>query len=553
VLEQPLLSRAAPAPPPSAVTMSSSSSSHSPRADAEAFAAASPSSHAGGAGGAGAYIAVADVPALVRSVRAAFDSGRTRPMAWRLAQLRGLRRLLTENVAAVEEALRLDLGRPRLEALMAEVHAAVPEVDAAIAGLAAWTAEEAVETPPALLPASSCVQRQPLGVVLVIAPWNYPIALALNSAVAAIAAGNACIIKPSEVAPHSARLLAELVPRYVDGLAVRVVLGAVPETTALLRERFDHIIYTGSTAVGKVVMRAAAEHLTPVTLELGGKSPALVDASADLDAAARSIVWGRCMNAGQTCVAPDYVLVDRRVEEALVARIGATLTAFYGARAAESPDFGRIVSDGHFRRVCALLHGDHGGTVAFGGETDAATRFVAPTVIRNPRQDSALMRDEIFGPLLPVIGVDSLQQAVADWVAPREKPLALYVYSRSASAVRWVLENTTSGGAAVNDAVVQLVNTSLPFGGVGHSGMGAYHGRAGFEAMSHRRAVLRQSTLLNVIDAVRRPPYASKYGKVSALLNSLPGHLPLPGWKDAIIAVLAAAVAVLGAKVAGRF
>ena len=527
-----------------AATMSKAASA--PPAGPSPSAPASPSP-------ATAYIAIEAVPALVRSVRAAFDSGRTRPLAWRLAQLRGLRRLMTENVAAIEEALRLDLGRPRLESLMAEVHASVPEVDAAIAGLASWTAEEAVATPPALLPASSCVQRQPLGVVLVISPWNYPIALAVNSAVAAIAAGNACVIKPSEVAPHSARLLAELAPRYLDAQAVRVVLGAVPETTALLRERFDHIIYTGSTAVGKVIMRAAAEHLTPVTLELGGKSPALVDASADLDAAARSIVWGRCMNAGQTCVAPDYVLVDRRVEEALVARIGKTLADFYGARAAESPDFGRIVNDGHFKRVCALLHGDHGGTVAFGGETDAATRFVAPTVIRNPRQDCALMRDEIFGPLLPVIGVESLQQAVADWVAPREKPLALYVYSRSASAVRWVLENTTSGGAVVNDSIVHLVNSELPFGGVGHSGMGAYHGRAGFEAMTHRRAVVRQSTLLNVIDAVRRPPYANKYSAVNALLSSMPNALPLPAWRDALIVVLAAAVAVLGAKVAGKF
>jgi aldehyde dehydrogenase (NAD+) len=523
------------------------------RAAAEAFASSSLASPSAQPPLASLFVAPDAVPALVRSVRAAFDSGRTRPLAWRAAQLRALRRLLTENVPAVEEALRLDLARPRLEAAMAEVNAVTSEVDAALAGMSAWAAEEAVVTPPALLPASSAVQRQPLGVVLVIAPWNYPIALALNCAVAAIAAGNACVIKPSEVAPHSARLLAELAPRYLDALAVRVVLGAVPETTALLRERWDHIVYTGSTAVGKVVMRAAAEHLTPVTLELGGKSPALVDASADLDAAARSIVWGRCMNAGQTCVAPDYVLVDRRVEEALVAKIGATLRNFYGARAADSPDFGRIVSEGHFKRVCALLQGDHGGTVAFGGETDAATRFIAPTVIRNPRQDSALMRDEIFGPLLPVIGVDSLQQAVAEWVAPREKPLALYVFARSSSAVRWVLENTSSGGVTVNDSVVHLVNANLPFGGVGHSGMGAYHGRAGFEALSHRRSVLRQSTLLNVIDMVRSPPYAHKYAKVRALLDAMPSALPLPGWKDALLLGLSIAVAVLAAKVAGKF
>jgi aldehyde dehydrogenase (NAD+) len=499
------------------------------------------------------FVDVADVPALVRSVRAVFDSGRTKPLSWRLAQLRGVRRLLLENVAAIEEALRLDLGRPRLEALMAEVHASVPEADAAITNLARWAADETVATPPALMPASSCVQRQPLGVVLIISPWNYPISLAINSAIAAIAAGNACIIKPSEVAPRSAQLMAALVPRYLDAQAVRVALGAVPETTALLRERFDGIVYTGSTAVGKVVMRAAAEHLTPCVLELGGKSPCLVDASADLDAAARAIVWGRCLNAGQTCVAPDYVLVDKRVEEALVARIGKTIAAYYGARVAESPDFGRIVSDGHFKRVSALLHGDHGGVVAFGGETDAATRFVAPTVIRNPRQDSALMRDEIFGPLLPVIGVDSVQQGVAQWVQPREKPLALYLFSRTSSTVRWVMENTTSGGLSVNDVVMQLTNPDLPFGGVGASGMGAYHGRAGFEAMSHRRSVLKQSTLLNVTDMVRSPPYGKKYDGVHMLLGGLPGALPLPPWKDSLIAALALAVAVLSAKVAGKF
>jgi len=513
---------------------------------------ASPSSSAAASPDHG-FIDVADVPALVRSVRAVFNGGRTKPLAWRLTQLRGIRRLLLENVAAIEEALRLDLGRPRLESLMAEVHASVPEADAAIANLSRWTADEPVATPPALLPASSAVQRQPLGVVLIISPWNYPISLAINSAVAAVAAGNAVIIKPSEVAPRSAQLMAALVPRYLDVQAVRVALGAVPETTALLKERFDGIIYTGSTAVGRVVARAAAEHLTPCVLELGGKSPCLVDASADLDAAARAIVWGRCLNAGQTCVAPDYVLVDKRVEEALVARIGKTVAAFYGARVAESPDFGRIVSDGHFKRVCALLHGDHGGVVAFGGETDAATRFVAPTVIRNPRQDSALMRDEIFGPLLPVIGVDSVQQGVAQWVQPREKPLALYVFSRTSSTVEWVKANTTSGGLVCNDVVLHLTNPDLPFGGVGASGMGAYHGRAGFEAMSHRRAVLKASTLLNVSDVVRSPPYGKKYGWVHALLGGLPGAMPMPAWKDTLIVLLAATVAVLSAKVAGKF
>ena len=489
------------------------------------------------------------IAAAVAGARAAFDAGTTRPLAWRVKQIRGVRAFVTQNEDAIVEAVRADLGRARTESVIGEVFATVPECDDAIANLASWAAERAADTPPSLMPATSAVQPQPLGVVCVIAPWNYPICLALTCLVAALAAGNACVLKPSEVAQRSAALMARLLPRYLDAEAVRLVLGGVPEATHLLKQRFDHIIYTGGTAVGRVVMRAAAEHLTPVTLELGGKSPALVDASADLAAAARSIVWGRCLNAGQTCVAPDYVLVDRRVEAALVAKLAETMRAFYGARAAESPDLGRIVSDGHFKRVRALLEG-HGGEVALGGETDAATRFVAPTIVRNPRADSALMREEIFAPILPVIGVESVAQGVRQWVHAREKPLALYLYARDAALERWVMANTTSGGLVVNDCVLQLLNPNLPFGGVGDSGTGAYHGRRGFDAMSHLRAVVRQSRLINVADMLRTPPYSdAKLGWLRFLLTSLPGYLPLPGAKDVIILGLAVAVAVLASGV----
>jgi aldehyde dehydrogenase (NAD+) len=431
---------------------------------------------------------------IAADLRATFDTGRTRPLAWRRAQLAALAAMLTAHEDDIVDAVRADMGKPVLEAWMTEVAASRSDAESAIRNLEAWTAPRRVATPLVTRPGRSAVHLDPLGVVLVIAPWNYPVALALQPLVAAIAAGNCAVVKPSEITPTCAALLADLVPRHLDPDCVRVVQGGVEETTALLAQRWDHIFFTGNGTVGRVVMRAAAEHLTPVTLELGGKSPCIVDASADLEVAAARIAWGKFFNAGQTCVAPDHVLVDRRVEQRLLDLLAERVTAFYGADPSTSPDYGRIVDDRHLRRVAALLDG---GRPVVGGVVDAATRYVAPTVLTDVDLDARVMQEEIFGPILPVIGVDGIESAIR-FVASRPKPLALYLFTTDDAVAEEVLARTSSGGVTINHTWVHLANANLPFGGVGESGTGAYHGRAGVDALSHHKSVLRKPAGLDV-------------------------------------------------------
>jgi aldehyde dehydrogenase (NAD+) len=354
-------------------------------------------------------------------------------------------------------------------------------------------------------PSKAWTEPQPLGVVLVIAPWNYPVQLLLSPLVAALAAGNCVALKPSELAPATASLIAELVPRYLDPEAVTVFEGGVGRTTELLAEPFDHILFTGSTRVGKVVMAAAAKHLTPVTLELGGKSPTLVAADADLGVAAKRVAWAKYLNAGQTCIAPDYVLVERSVEQRftdlLVQELGALRD---GAEPAS------IVNADHLGRLQGLLEG-HGGEELLPRGGDPSTRVLDPVVVRDPDLDAPIMQEEIFGPLLPVVGVDSIDDAIA-FVQDRPRPLALYLFSASRDTERQVLDRTIAGSVCVNHLVYQVAVPSLPFGGVGPSGMGSYHGKAGFDTFSHRKSVLRRSTKGDV--SAMYPPYPKVVQKV---------------------------------------
>jgi aldehyde dehydrogenase (NAD+) len=451
-------------------------------------------------------------PAAVhKRLRAAFDSGRTRPIEWRKAQLRALRKLLGEGERELLEALRLDLGKSPTEGHLTEVGFARGEVDHALRHLDAWVRPVRVPTPLLQQPGHARIHHDPLGVVLVIGPWNYPTQLVLAPLAAALAAGNAVVLKPSEVAPHSSRAVARLVPRYLDPEAVAVVEGGVPETTALLEEQWDHILYTGNGTVGRIVMAAAAKHLTPVTLELGGKSPAIVDRSADLDVAARRLAMGKFTNAGQTCIAPDYVLVDRAVERPLAARLRDTVRDFYGPDPRVSGDYGRIVNARHFARIVALLDGDGAGEVIFGGERDEAARYIAPTALSGTDPSAAIMREEIFGPVLPILPVDDVGEAI-QFVNGRDKPLALYVFAEDETVADRVLAETTSGGACVNATVFHFAVPGLPFGGVGESGMGAYHGQAGFETFSHRKGVLVKSTRLD--PSLAYPPYRGLKGRL---------------------------------------
>lgn len=446
---------------------------------------------------------VAAIAGCVAAARAAFDDGRTRPLHWRLATLAAVRDALVDREADLLEALRLDLGKPVFEAWTADVGFGIKEVDHAVAHLRTWMKPQRVRTPVTFKPGVSRIVPEPLGVVCVIAPWNYPVQLSIQPMVAAVAAGNAVVVKPSELAPASAAVIADIITRLADP-ALQVVQGGVAETTELLAQRFDHLFYTGNGKVARVVMAAAAEHLTPVTLELGGKSPAIVTADANLDVAAHRIVWGKFLNAGQTCIAPDYVLVDRRVHDALVERMVAVVAEFYGDDPQQSPDYARIVNSSHFHRIEKLLDS---GTVAVGGVTDPDTRYVAPTILTDVARDAPAMADEIFGPVLPVLATDGLDDALSV-VNAGDKPLALYVFSERKAEVADVLDRTSSGGACVNGTIFHVSNPDLPFGGVGPSGMGAYHGKFGFDTFSHQRAVHVRSTRLD--PPMMYPPFTEK-------------------------------------------
>ncbi|MEV7175814.1 aldehyde dehydrogenase family protein [Kitasatospora sp. NPDC093679] len=429
----------------------------------------------------------AEQPAdLVARLRAAFRTGRTRPLSWRTGQLHRLRALLTENGPELAAALGADLGKSEQEAMRTDVDFVVREIDHTLEHLGDWLRPEDAPVPERLAGARARTQYDPLGVVLVIAPWNYPVQLLLAPVAGALAAGNAVVAKPSELAPVTSALLARLLPAYLDTTAVAVVEGGVPETTALLAQRFDHIFYTGNGAVGRVVMRAAAEHLTPVTLELGGKSPAFVDAGADLAVVAERLVAGKFLNAGQTCVAPDYVLTDPATARALEPLLADAVRARYGEDPAASPLYSRIVNERHFDRLAALLGS---GRTVVGGGHDRAGRYLAPTVLAEVSPDSPVMQEEIFGPILPIVEVAGLDEAI-DFVNDREKPLALYVFSPSEETRRRLAEETSSGGLGFGLPLAHLTVSDLPFGGVGESGMGSYHGRYSIEAFSHRKAVL---------------------------------------------------------------
>ena len=442
-------------------------------------------------------------------LRESFESSRTRDLAWRRGQLKRLAAMMKENADALVEALQKDLGKPLIEAYTTDVAIVAGEARQALKQLKRWTRPEKVRTPLVQQPARARVIREPLGVVLIIAPWNYPVQLLLSPLVGAIAAGNCVVLKPSEITTNTSSLLARLVPQYLDPACIELVEGAVDETTALLEQRFDHIFYTGNSAVAKIVMQAAAKHLTPVTLELGGKSPCIVDRDCDLDVAARRIAWGKFLNAGQTCVAPDYVLVHESFEDALCEKLATAVREFYGDDPRRTDDFGRIASVRHYQRLSRLLDG--GGDVVFGGQRSEEERYIAPTVLRNVPADSPILQEEIFGPILPVLPVKDVDEAIA-FVREREKPLALYVFTKDAVTEQRVLEQTSSGGVCVNGTIWHLANPNLPFGGVGPSGMGSYHGRDSFETFSHRKSVVTKSTRLD--PKVMYPPYTQGKAKL---------------------------------------
>jgi len=426
---------------------------------------------------------------IIQTLRATFDSGKIRPEDWRRGQLHRLKAMIEDNEGAILDALHADLGKSGFEGRLTETGTVLAEIGHVLKHLSSWMRPGRVWTPLTNQPGRSMTRPEPLGVVLIIAPWNYPFNLLATPLIGAIAAGNCAVLKPSEISAHTSRVLARLIPDYMDPEAIRVVEGAAETATELLNERFDHIFFTGGENVGRIVMTAAAKHLTPVTLELGGKSPAIVDEDCDLALAARRVAWGKFLNAGQTCIAPDYVLVQEKAAPAFVAGLKTAITDFFGEDPKLSPDYPRLVSDRHFARVRDLIAG---GEIAAGGETDPDSRYIAPTVLTGVDPQSPVMREEIFGPVLPVLTYRTIEEAIS-FVTARPKPLALYLFSNSRTVRQKVLDETSSGGVCINDVVMHLAVPELPFGGVGPSGMGAYHGRASFDTFSHQKSVLVKS------------------------------------------------------------
>ncbi|GLI28584.1 aldehyde dehydrogenase [Agromyces rhizosphaerae] len=452
----------------------------------------------------GASSAIAD---RVARVRAGFASGITRPLEWRRRQLDAVERMLREHHDELEQAIFADLGKPPVEGYMTELGPVLTEIGIMRKHLAKWTRRRKVPFIPFLW-SKGFIQREPLGTVLIIAPWNYPVDLLFMPAVGAIAAGDAVVLKPSELAPATSAVLAELVPRYLDPRAIAVVEGGVPETTELLAMKWDHVFYTGNGVVGRIVMEAASKHLTPVTLELGGKSPVWVDPSANLEDTANWLTWGKFLNTGQTCVAPDYVMTTPEVQPRLIAALTAEIERFYGADPRRSPDYGRIVNRRHTDRLAGLIAG---ADVALGGEVEPEERYVAPTILRDVAATDPVMQQEIFGPVLPIVPVAGVDEAI-EQVNAGDKPLAMYVFSEADAPVEAFLERTSSGSVAINASMIQLGVDSLPFGGVGASGMGSYHGEKTIEIFSHNRSVLRKAKGPNFVK-LTEPPYTPKVVK----------------------------------------
>jgi len=442
-----------------------------------------------------------DFRALLSGHRKYFQSGATRPAKWRQQQLIALRAMMKDHAEEFYRALWTDLRRNRIDSDWTDVKYISSEAKHAIAQLRRWMKPLPIKTPRVLTPSRTRVRFDPLGVGLIIGAWNYPVMLTLSPLIAAISGGNAAVVKPSEMAAATADVIARRLPEYLDRRAFSVVLGAAPETTALLEQHWDHIFFTGGTTVAKVVMAAAARNLTPVVLELGGKNPTIVHSSADLEVAARRIAQGRWSNAGQTCTAPDYVLVFKDVAKPFLKCLKETILQFYGNDPQKSPDYGRIASDRHFARLVNLLAS---GTIYHGGQHDRADHFVAPTVLTNVSSNSPVMQEEIFGPILPILEVGSVKEVI-DFVSARPSPLGLYVFAKNQSVTEEILAATTSGDAAVNDCAIQPIIHDLPFGGVGGSGMGKYHGEWGFRAYTNARGVLYHSTRIDL--GVRYPPY----------------------------------------------
>jgi len=452
-----------------------------------------------------------DIPGILRRLRETFKTGRTRSLEWRKQQLHALEQLMLENEPAIAAALEEDLGRKPFEAWLADIASTAGEAKDAAKNLRKWARRKYRMLEMSQLPGRGWVEYEPYGTVLIIGAWNFPFALTLGPAVGAIAAGNTMVLKPSEVAAASSALMAELVPKYLDSDAIAVIEGDGRISQELISQGFDHLLFTGGTEIGRKVYEGAASQLTPVTLELGGKSPVIVAADADIDVAAKRIAWTKLINSGQICIAPDYVIADVKIRDELVDKIKDAVTKFES----NDPSGKRIVNERHFDRLRSALAATK-GDVVIGGGSDASKISIQPTVVVDPDPAEPLMTDEIFGPILPIMTAQSLDDAIS-FVNSRPKPLAAYLFTKTKSIRERVIKEVPAGGMVINHLLFHFATNKLPFGGVGPSGMGAYHGRFGFEEFSHKKAVMTKMTRPDV-GAFIYPPYTEKAWKLARRL-----------------------------------
>ncbi|KAJ7749555.1 NAD-aldehyde dehydrogenase [Mycena maculata] len=508
-----------------------------------------------------AHTPLEEIDKIHGELRTAFNSGKTKSVAYRKYQLLQFAYLIQDNAKRFEEALAQDLGRHPLESHFLEINASIGELMEAYKNVESWAKPDKPSFNVNFVFMRPLTIKEPKGVVLIISPFNYPLWLCVTPMAGAIAAGNAIVLKPSESCPAVASLLHELFPKYLDPSLIRVVNGAIPETTKLLDLPWDHILYTGSGRVGRIVAAAAVKHLTPVSLELGGKSPVFIDPSSDMQLAARRLLWGKFANAGQTCVAPDYVLVPRAFQDTFVEALKTAYATFYPEATVAAQNTTKLVNPQAFRRVNGLLQGTK-GTVVCGGDTDEARKFIAPTIVRDVKGDDSLMSEEIFGPILPIVPVEDLDEAIA-YVNAHDHPLALYVFTQNETYKKKVFSSTQSGSAVANETIIIPGVPGLPFGGIGPSGTGYHSGKHGFLMFTHLRATMDTPGWIDKILGFRYPPYTAR--SLQALHSRLPRKLPVrpsgpPGAASSAGGVrkwflLAFAMAVLGAltKMKNRF
>jgi aldehyde dehydrogenase (NAD+) len=437
----------------------------------------------------------------VKRQRIYFNNQKTRPLATRINQLKKLKKVIQKYEEEILEALNKDLNKSRAEAYLTEIGVIYHEISEFIKKLPKWSKVKKVPTPITHMPGKSYIMSEPYGVALIISPWNYPFQLTMAPLIGAIAGGNTVVIKPSEYSFHTAQVIYNIIHETFDEDYVAVILGGTDVSQALLEERFDYIFFTGSVEVGKIVMESASKYLTPVTLELGGKSPAIVTNSANLDLAAKRIVFGKLVNAGQTCVAPDYILVDEVVKDALVDKIKACVKAFYGDDVIQDISYPKIINEKHFNRIMGYINAS---SFTYGGNSNSQTLKIAPTLLDDVKLSDPVMQEEIFGPVLPIITYKELNEALK-LIHSKEKPLALYLFTEEKEIERLVIEQTSFGGGCINDTIMHVAHKHLPFGGVGSSGIGAYHGKASFDTFTHKKSVYKKSKWLDI--ELRYPPY----------------------------------------------